>query len=131
MMGMGSRQPAHQRGKQIADQTWEYAGRARIDRGPPRKTVTMDGDVLAIGGTIYAKRGAPLPADLPPWPTTFIDSVGTPVGAGVTIRYLDRTTEPVWYVSRLDENGRWQPVETHETRAKAEAVALTIAKGDY
>jgi hypothetical protein len=130
MMGMGSRQPAHQRGKHISGTCYEYDGKARIESGPPRKSVTMESDVLAIGGTIYLKRGTPLPADLPPWPTAFADAFGTPVGAGVTIRYLDRTAEPVWYVYRADDDGRWQPVEDHPTRAAAEKSALTIARDD-
>lgn len=127
---MRFRRSAVHPGKRIAKHCWEYGGKARIDAGPPRKTATMESDVVAIGGTIYAARGAALPPGLPPWPTSFVDAKGTPVGKGVTIHYLDRTAPLVWYVYALGEDGRWTPVEVHDTREPAVTAALLLAKKD-
>ena len=128
---MGFRRSAVRSGKRIAEYCHEYGDKARVDAGPPRKTIIMDADVVAVGGTIYVKRGAPMPSGLPQWPSSFTDALGTPIlGKGQEIHYLDRTAPLVWYVYSLDESGRWQPVEVHDTREPAEKAALLLARKD-
>jgi len=104
--------------KRINEDLIEIGGKARVERGPARKTGTATEALLGNDQTAshYQLGGN--------------DADGKVIEEGKTMAYLDYLAgRTVFYVYALDESGQWQEdsVETDEAIALVRATTLASA----
>jgi len=94
----------------------EIGGKARVERGPARKTGKATEKLLANDATAaHYQLGAR-------------DADGKVIEAGKTMAYLDWLAgKTASYVYALDEAGQWQEDSVHDDEAAAIARATEIA----
>lgn len=104
--------------KRINEDLIEIGGKARVERGPARKTGKATDKLLANDKTAAHYQLGARGAD------------GDLIEAGKTMAYLDYLAgRTVFYVYALDESGQWQEdsVETDEAIALVRATTLASA----
>jgi len=101
---------------QINEDLVEIGGKARVERGPARKTGKATDKLLANDQTAaHYQLGAP-------------DADGKVIEAGKTMAYLDWLAGKTdFYVYGLDEDGQWQEDCVLQDEAAAIARAIEIA----
>lgn len=94
----------------------EIGGKARVERGPTRKTGKATDKLLADDATAaHYRLGAP-------------DADGKMIEAGKSMAYLDWLAgKTVSYVYGLDDVGQWREDSVHDDEAAAIARATEIA----
>ena len=110
----------------------EIGGKARVERGPARKTAEATEALLSNDKTARHYQVSEPVMSEEGWQVgwTHRDALGQPITLGKPMTYLDYLAGPTaFYVYQLDERGNWQEDSVHDDEATALARASTLAAG--